>query len=754
MHAAVEAADRVVALWSSAYFEDGRYTEQEWSAALVTDDRGGHRLVPVQVERCTLPRLLRPLVRVELFGVGEAEAARRLLEAVRGPRRPDGVPVFPGRGAAGVSSGGGAGPRPPGVLPPVWNAGPRNRDFVGREAALASVHERLRSGGAAVVQALHGLGGVGKTQLALEYAYRHADAYDLVWWINADQAGLVGEQYAALAAELGLVAPCADAASAVGALRAHLRGCGRWLLVFDDAESPAELRDWLPAGPGHVMITSRDPGWEELAARVEVDVLTRRESTTLIQARLLAVEPAAAARLAEALDDLPLALAQAAGFLAETGMPVGCYLYLLDTDAGGLLDEHPPQAHPHSLAATVTMSADRLAHVDPAALGFLRVGAFVAPDPIPVDLLTRRVRPADPGWPAELAAVAAAGSAPVAAHRSLGQIGRFGLARIDDRGMQLHRLTQAILRQTLPAGQAAAHRDYAQALLVAADPGDYRDLATWSGWTRVLPHLLAADPAASPSPGFRDLACRAAWYLWYRGESRLARKLVVRLRGRWRDSLGPDDRHTLQISGLFVRILTNVGAGSHAREIGADTVARARRALGDDRSGNPVRSAPPRRLPARTGRVRAGPQAQRRHPGPQAEGVGRRPRRRPAQRLPPRPRPPRARRRGGGPTPSRGGLRPLAACVRRRTSPHVQRRQRARGLSPRGGRRRGRARHARGDARGRPTCVRRRPPLDSDLRDGARPRPARPRRTRRGPAARAGHVRPGAAPARGLPSHR
>jgi hypothetical protein len=177
MHAAVDAADRVIALLSPAYFEDGRYTADEWSSALVKDDHGAHRLVPVQVERCALPRLLRPLVRVELFGVDEAEAVRRLLEAARGPRRPDGAPLFPGRGTAGASTGRGeAGPRLPGALPAVWNVGPRNPAFVGRDAALTAVNERLRSGGSAVVQALHGLGGVGKTQLAIEYAHRYADA--------------------------------------------------------------------------------------------------------------------------------------------------------------------------------------------------------------------------------------------------------------------------------------------------------------------------------------------------------------------------------------------------------------------------------------------------------------------------------------------------------------------------------------------------------------------------------------------------
>jgi hypothetical protein len=159
MQAAVDGADRVVALLSAAYFADGRYTGDEWSAALVKDDGGGHRLVPVQIERCALPLLLRPLLRVELFDVDEGEAVRRLLSAVRGPARPDGAPVFPGRGTAGVLTGRGeSGPRLPGVLPAVWNVGPRNPGFVGRDAELAAVRQRLRAGSTAVVQALHGLG--------------------------------------------------------------------------------------------------------------------------------------------------------------------------------------------------------------------------------------------------------------------------------------------------------------------------------------------------------------------------------------------------------------------------------------------------------------------------------------------------------------------------------------------------------------------------------------------------------------------
>ncbi len=95
MHKALDATNRVVALFSSAYFEEIRYTTEEWTSALARNDDGGHRLVPVQIEPCAVPRLLRPLLCVELFDADETEAARRLIAAARGPARPDGKPVFP-----------------------------------------------------------------------------------------------------------------------------------------------------------------------------------------------------------------------------------------------------------------------------------------------------------------------------------------------------------------------------------------------------------------------------------------------------------------------------------------------------------------------------------------------------------------------------------------------------------------------------------------------------------------------------------
>ncbi len=474
-----------------------------------------------------------------------------------------------------------ADPRPPGVLPAVWNVGPRNPGFVGRDTTLEHLSERLQSRGRVAVQAIHGMGGVGKTQLAIEYAHRHAAGYDLVWWVSAEETGLIGDQYAALATELNLIPSGADTASAVGALRAYLRGQDRWLLVLDNAESPAELRTWLPAGPGHTLITSRNPGWSELATKVQIDVLPRPESLELIRLSRPGASEAEASRLAEALGDLPLALAQAAGFLAETGMPVEHYLRLLDTRAGELLDQSPPESHPLSLAAAIRVSTDRLAEIDPVALALVRIGAFLAPEPIPTDILTQPISPAGHDRPPELEALAAAVTSPVAAHRSLGWVGRYGLARTDH-GLQLHRLTQTVLREQLAADSTAAYRAYAQALLVAADPGDERDPAYWPSWARLLPHLLATDPATSPSAALRQLACRALWYLYYRGDLHLAHDLAENLRQQWYQHLGPDHQQTLRAAHILVLILSCIGPDRHTRKLAEDTLTRCRRVLGYD----------------------------------------------------------------------------------------------------------------------------------------------------------------------------
>ena len=282
MSGALGRADRVVALFSAAYFEPERYTTEEWSAALVhVPGVAAGRLVPVRVEAVPadkVPPVLRPLIARDVFGVDELAARRALLEAAAGPVRPGRKPGFPGSpGGAG-----GAGPRRPGGRPRVWNVPARNPGFTGRDGLLVAVREALLSGDRAVVQALYGMGGVGKTQLAVEYAHRFAGGYDLVWWVNADAAGLIGEQLAALAAELGCAEPGAGLAAARAAVLAELRARDRWLLVFDNASGAEDVAGALPSGAGHVLITSRAQDWAEVAVPVEVDVLARAESAAIL----------------------------------------------------------------------------------------------------------------------------------------------------------------------------------------------------------------------------------------------------------------------------------------------------------------------------------------------------------------------------------------------------------------------------------------------------------------------------------------
>ena len=469
-------------------------------------------------------------------------------------------------------------PRAQALVVPVgrlWNIPARNAGFTGRDGLLAAVRERLQAGDAAVVQALQGMGGVGKTQLAIEYAHRFANSYDVAWWVNSEQAGLIGDQFAALGLELGCVQRGTGTEVVRSAVLGELHGRDRWLLVFDNAENPADISRWLPGGSGHVLITSRERRWAEVAVPVEVDVLARVESVAILQGRVAGLSGADAGRLADHLGDLPLAVAQAAGFIAETGMPAAKYLDLLRTRAGELLARSAPGLYPRSLAAADQLIADRLAEDDPAAAQLASLCAFLAPTSIPEDLFTG----APDELPVELTPRAAD---PLAWGDTLAHLARQSLARIDQRGLVMHRLTQAILRDRLTSEQATDTRRRTEAILAASNPHDPANPVTWPRWTQLMPHLIAADLATTENPDLRQMACNACQYLLCRGDTRTGHDLANFLRQHWRDRLGDDDLNTLAVTDSVATAFRDMGRYAEARDLDQDTLARRRRVLGED----------------------------------------------------------------------------------------------------------------------------------------------------------------------------
>jgi hypothetical protein len=581
MSDALDRCDRVLALFSAAYFQRERYTTQEWTAALLhvpgTEDK---RLVPMRVEQvpiAQIPGLLRPLVCLDLFGMDEEQTRQVLLEAVAGPRRPTRKPAFPVDGTPeGVRSVRAVGPRLPGSVPRVWNVPARNPAFIGRDGLLADVRERLLAADMAVVQAFQGMGGVGKTQLAIEYAHRFAGTYGLVWWVDAEQPELLGDQFAALGIELR----CIESGAGIDAVRAavlgELREQGRWLLIFDNAASPIAIRPWLPGGDGHVLITSRERQWVEVAASVEVDVLIRSESVAMMQSRVPALDPTDADRLADQLGDLPLALAQAGGFMVETGMPPTQYLELLHTRAGLLLNQTAAGVnYPRSLAAATQLIVDRLERDDPEAAELATLCAFLAPEPIPDDMFTMAAGVLPEG-------LAACTADPLKWRQTLAHLARHSLVRIDQRGLTMHRLTQAIIRDRLTVSTSNAARKSCGEILAANDPRDPVNPVTWPRWAALMPHMLTADLAATSNRGLRWMACNACWYLLSRGDTHAAHDLARHLRQNWRDILGDDHENTRAAAKYLASALQNMGLYADARDLNQDILNRCRRVLGAD----------------------------------------------------------------------------------------------------------------------------------------------------------------------------
>ncbi|MFJ6984697.1 MULTISPECIES: FxSxx-COOH system tetratricopeptide repeat protein [unclassified Streptomyces] len=554
-----------------------------WTAALARADGGEGRLVPVLLEPLApdaVPALLRPLRPVALHGLDEQQAVRALRAALAGSRRPSDAPHFSGRsrprGGAGRRPGAGVAPRLPVTTPAVWQAPGRNPQFSGREREIAGVRTALRDGtGTVVVQALHGLGGVGKTQLATEYVHRFASQYDTVWWIDAEQADRIPSQLAEMGTALTGTPAAADTRRAAREALRELCAGTDWLVVLDNAEGPEEVFPWIPsAGSGHVLITSRNPDWSDTAVTAPLGVLNRTESVALLRARVPSLDPAEADALAGDLGDLPLALAQAAGVLAA-GMPARTYRGLLVSDSHQVLDEGRPRSYPRTLAGAVTIAHDRLALERPSAAALLLLCVFLAPEPIPTawfvgarDALTTVAVPPDRTamWP----------------WNDLALLARYGLARTDDRGVSVHRLTQTVLRARTGAAETARVAADLVTLLGRNDPGGTETPATWPDWARLLPHLRRVVERAADDPPLRDMACRAARSLLVTGQAAAGAEFTEALYDAWRTALGDDHPDVLALAQQRGHALHMLGRYEEARVINLGILEQRAARLGRD----------------------------------------------------------------------------------------------------------------------------------------------------------------------------
>ncbi|MEY9962915.1 MinD-like ATPase involved in chromosome partitioning or flagellar assembly/tetratricopeptide (TPR) repeat protein [Streptacidiphilus sp. MAP12-16] len=569
-----DAAARTLAVLSPAYVRSPQ-AQAVWEAVAGADPSGSRReLIPVRVGDVRLTTPFSNRNAVDLVRLEEEQAAAALLRAL-------------GRADTVLEPSPSDGPRFPATRPEIWNPRLRNPAFTGRSAVLERLRDQLRGSSTATgvqptPQALSGLGGVGKTQIALEYAHRFMADYDLVWWIEAEQPDQVVLSLAELAGRLKLQVGDSVAEAAEAAREALRQGTryARWLLIFDNADEPASIARFFPAGPGHVLVTSRNQVWSGQAEDLEVDVFTRGESIEHLCRRVQGLSRKDADRVAEAVGDLPLAVEIAAAWLETTGTPVSTYVAELQQEAPLALAATQVNDYPSVFGATWNVSINRLREQSPAAARLLQLCAFFSADPISMSLfysgqMIRTLVEYDPDLQDKFML-----------GKVIQAIGRYGLAKVDagSNTFQVHRMVQAVIRSQLDAEEQVAAMHEVHRILVDARPlvDDMDDPDNWPPFERIWPHLVPSKADDCDEADTRQLLIDRVRYLWKRGELEAGAELGRRLHEAWITKLGELDRQTLLLRFQLANVLRTQGRFEEALAYDEDTLERQKVVLTPD----------------------------------------------------------------------------------------------------------------------------------------------------------------------------
>jgi tetratricopeptide (TPR) repeat protein len=458
---------------------------------------------------------------------------------------------------------------------------PRNPNFTGRQDLLLAIRSRLSQTGITthVPIALCGLGGVGKTQTAIEYAHWFAANYDLVCWVSGEVLAQLRIELAAIAPDLNIPAGSSLDMTLREVCDALNRGepYARWLLVVDNAGAPDALMRYLPQAGGHLVITSQDQRWAGYAMTYQVGEFTREESISLIRLRGGNISEYDADRLADRLGDLPIAVEQAAAWQAETGMPVPRYLTLLDQQMSTLLAENPPAGYKLSIVAAWTLAFEDLKVRSPESATLVQLCSFLGPDPIPYALLWSFRHAV--GLPLELASML---QDEFSFHRAVRQASQRALLKVDPGRESLteHRLVQATLRERLSPEQRAEMTKLVWRMLIAANPGRPYDPINWEMLAAINAHMGPTGLIDHDDWTARSVIIDQIRFLYIRGDPSSSRDLGEEVVRRWRESPGPNDAQTLIACMLLGIARRELGLAREALEINEDTLDKTRAVFG------------------------------------------------------------------------------------------------------------------------------------------------------------------------------